>query len=399
MPISSTVGHNYQLITEYIPTVNTAAIGIWLQNGARYEQPEQTGYAHFLEHLLFKGTPRHSGKALSTQFEVMGGHINAETGRELTAFHGVVPKQFGADLLALLLDMITHTQFSETDFLLERDVVLQELSMLKDDPEEALEDFSTEQVWGQHSMGKQILGTVDSLKTTTKETFTQYMKQTLCAHKLRIVAVGNVDQQALEDLCSEIDLVTSETSTPAPPSYQSTHAELDIDAEQKHLLWLMPAVGYHDTQQATCEIANHMLAGGYDSRLYQVLREQLGLVYSIHSRNDHYSDTGLWFIQTNTDNENNDKTVQAVNKTIQQFISEGPTQQELDFTRQHLQSALILESDDIESKMDTIAQDFIYCNRTVSLEEQLQAYSEVTISDIQDIIHTAWKQASFFSTV
>ncbi len=398
MAISTTVTDNCRLMTEYIPTVNTAAIGIWLQNGARYEKSSQTGYAHFLEHLLFKGTDRYSSKELSTRFEVMGGHINAETGRELTAFHGVVPKQYGTDLLALLLDMVTHTQFSDTDFLLERDVVLQELAMLKDDPEEALEDFSTEQVWGQHSMGKQILGTVDSLKQADRSSFTQYMRHVVSAHKLCIVAVGNVDQASLESLCRDIDLVIAEPLAIPAPEYKPLQAQLDNDAEQKHLLWLMPAVGYHHPQQATYEIANHMLAGGYDSRLYQVLREQLGLVYSIHSRNDHYSDTGLWFVQTNTDMENTDKTIQAVENTIKQLIDEGPSQQELDFTRQHLQSALILESDDLDSKMDTIAQDIIYTGRIISLEEQLDGYSQVTTNDIQDVISRAWNQVSFFST-
>lgn len=398
MTISTTVTENCQLITEYIPNVNTAAIGIWLQNGARYEQPGQTGYAHFLEHLLFKGTARYSGKELSTRFEVMGGHINAETGRELTAFHGVVPKHFSTGLLALLLDMLTDTRFSDTDFLLERDVVLQELAMLKDDPEEALEDFSTEQVWRQHSMGKQILGTTDSLKNADRSSFIDYMRHVVSAHKLCIVAVGNFDQTTLEALCHDIDLPVGNPSSIPAPEYKPVKAQLDIDAEQKHLLWLMPAVGYHHPQQTTYEFANHMMAGGYDSRLYQVLREQLGLVYSIHSRNDHYSDTGLWFIQTNTEHENTDKTIQAIESTIKQLIDDGPSKQELDFTRQHLQSALILQSDDLDSKMDTIAQDIIYTGRIISLEEQLDAYSQVSATDIQAIIRDGWNQASFFST-
>ncbi len=399
MTETSLLANHCRLITDYIPSVNTAAVGIWLQNGARYESNQQTGYAHFLEHLVFKGTDKHSGKELSTRFEIMGGDVNAETGREQTSFHGLVPSQYASDLLNLLIDMLTQSKFNESEFNLERDVVLQELAMLNDDPEEALEDFCTEQVWHGHSMGRQILGTRDCLGNANLSSFQQYIQHTISADRLCIVAAGNFDQDALRALCEGIDLAAEEPKHISAPIYTRTEAQLHIKAEQKHLAWVMPATSCRHPQMAAFEIANHILAGGYDSRLYQVLREQLGLVYSIDSRNDHYSDTGLWFIRTNTEHDNSQQTIDAVQQTLAELINNGATQQELDFARQHLQSALIIEADDIDARMDKMAQDTLYHGRIISLQEQLGLYDQVTTEDIQSVIKTAWGQASFFSTL
>ncbi len=392
-------GNQCQLISEHIATVNTAAVGIWLHNGARYEAEDQTGYAHLLEHLVFKGTDKHSAHELSTRFEVMGGQINAETGRELTSFHGVVPGQYATELLALLIDMLTGTVFSANEFNLERDVVLQELAMLKDDPEEALEDFCTEQVWAGHSMGRQILGTRDSLNNASLSTFREYMHNTVTANRLCIVATGNFDQDALQQLCEDINLDVSGTAAIPAPTYTRTEARLDIRAEQQHLAWVMPAKSCRHPQHAAYEIANHIIGGGYDSRLYQTLREQLGLVYSIGSRNDHYSDTGLWFIQTNTDHDNSEQTITVVQQTLQELATNGPTQQELDFARQHLQSALVIEADDLETRLDKMADDMFYHGRIISLDEQLALYEQVTTTDIQTVTRESWEQVSFFSTL
>lgn len=398
MTLKTRVINHCTVITEHIPSAQTAAIGIWLLNGSRYETINQTGYSHFLEHLLFKATRQHSSQEIARRFEVMGGHVNAETGRELTSFHGHVPKQFACELLSLLLEMLTQNDFSKQDFELERDVVSQELAMLKDDPEEALEDFGTEKVWNHHSMGKQILGTPTSLNQATMETFKTYMRSTITTDNLCIVASGHFDVGALEKIIADTQFNQGKTSPTSTPVYTSCRAQLDIQAEQNHLLWLMPSVAYNDPMMAAYEIANHILAGGYDSRLYQTLREKLGLVYSIDSRNDHYSDTGLWLLQTNTEQSNSKQTIAAVQQTIEHLINTGPTPQELNDARQHLQSRMVLEFEDREGRMDKLAQDNFYCGRHIDLEEQLEQYEKVQQENIQSILANGWQQVSFFST-
>lgn len=390
--------HHCTIVSEHRPQSVTTAIGVWLENGVRYENEQQSGYAHFFEHLVFKGTENLSGQQLSRQFEKMGGQINAETGRELTAFYGHTPSTYSIELLSLILDMLLKTRFSREEFELERDVVLQELAMLDDDPQEALEDAATEKVWADHPMGRQILGNERSLRAANYDDFLDYIQSLLHDSRLYIVAVGQVDREALSQLIQSYDRHDGRKKVSTPPLYRASRDQLPIHAEQKHLAWVMPAVAYTDKHAPLYDIANHILAGGYDSYLYQCLREQHGLVYSIDSRNDHYADSGLWFIQTNTDPDNSARCIELVDSTMQFLANSGPSQESLENTIQHLQSRLIIESEDPECRLDYLAQNFIYRQRIPDLQEQLQKYAQFGIVDLKSLYKQAWKHASCFMT-
>jgi len=393
--------NNCTLITRHDPNAVTTSLGVWLRNGCRDESDNQTGFAHFMEHLVFKRTQLMSGKQLSTCFERMGGHINAETGREITAFHGTVPNAYSTELLEYFLQMLTRTAFDETDFNTERGVVMQELAMLPDDPEEALEDFATEQVLTSHPIGRQILGTVDTLTGSCTNTMHEYIKTVMLTTPVCIAATGNIDEQSLQQLIEKyLPVPTPDTSKEkTTPAFTSTQATLDLDCEQQHMVWVMPAIAYADAKHAAVEMANHMLAGGYDSRLYQLLREQLGLVYAIESRVDTYSDIGLWFIQTNTEKDNAAQVKQAVEQCLQIFIQQGPDETELQNTREHLKSSLIIEQDDRETETEKMARDMLYLERITQPEERLQAYDQVDAQAIQAVLMDAWKGVSYFNTV
>ncbi|NOY67253.1 MAG: insulinase family protein, partial [Gammaproteobacteria bacterium] len=273
----TTLNNGITVITHHNPDLLTASIGVWLSNGTRYESDNEHGYAHFLEHLVFKQTRSHTGHQLSSRFEVMGGHVNAETGREITAFHGLVPHHHTINLLSLLIEMLFDSDFNQDDFETERDVVLQELAMLGDDPEEALEDFGTEQVWFNDNIGRQILGSGQSLQGASSRIMHDYLLQISGNSQLCVVATGNINHEEICNICDGISKpVTPPSSDHPAPEYTQTTKHLDISTEQKHLLWIMPAVAYNDRLQPAFEIANHILVGGYDSRLYQVLREQMG---------------------------------------------------------------------------------------------------------------------------
>ena len=389
--------NGFDLVCKPVAGLHSAAIGVWLQNGCRYERDEQHGYAHFFEHLVFRGTKHHTGKQLSTLFESMGGSINAETGRELTGFYGHVPSSRGVEFLRLLLDMLFTPAFNEREFQLERDVVLQELAMLNDDPEVALEDFATEQVWPNHSIGRQILGSKKSLRQASAESLYQYANDVVTKQKLLIVAAGNIDPGELSAVCADYTYSPHVNVQSSPPQFVKTTARLSLDCEQVQLQWLMPAPAYTAKQAADYSIANHILAGGYDSRLYQALREELGLVYSVGSHIDKYQDTGLWFVQTNTEAEQADRVITAVEQAMQELIDYGPTEQELANAREHLKSHYIINADDLQISMESIAQDIFYYGKAQSLEQKLAAYDQVTLASLQQVYAQAWRQASNFS--
>lgn len=393
--IDNTV-NGLRLVCKPMAGLHSAAIGVWLHNGCRHEQAQQQGYAHFFEHLVFRRTRRHTGKALSRLFESMGGAINAQTGRELTGFYGHVPSNRSAEFLQLLLDMLLQPAFNQQDFALERDVVLQELAMLNDDPEEALEDFATEQVWPAHSMGRQILGSRQSIGEATLEALYAYARQIVHRENLLIVAVGDLDIAALQQVCRDNDCASGVPANSSTPQFVTTDGKLDLGCEQTQLQWLMPAVAYTAAQAPRYDIANQILAGGYDSRLYQTLREQMGLVYSIDSQLEYYRDTGLWFIQTNTEAQQRQQVSAAVQQVLQDLIDTGPTQQELHNACQHLQASHIIDADDLQTSMENIAQDMFYCGAVPSLEQKLAAYEQVTPASLQELYAQSWQQVATF---
>lgn len=394
----SQLDNGVRIITQASPGHSSAALGIWLVNGTRHQAEEQTGYAHLLEHLVFRKTARFSGRHLSDRFEAMGGQINAETGRELTAYHGLVPGQNLPELLDLFISMLTEPGFTDKDLQVEREVVYQELGMLHDDPEEELEDYASEQVWRGHPMGSQILGNRESLARASSAGMHDYLAGILNPQSIHIVACGNVDHDQLVQACKPLGTLglQGQALPLITPVFQPATKSLQQDHEQTHLLWVMPAHGACSKLRACQSLANHMLAGGVSSFLYQKIREELGLVYSIHSRIDVYSDCGLWMIQTSTHPENTRRCIEAIEQGIAEWIRNGPDHNELEQAREHVRSSLILENDDLEASMEMIAREYIYLGKVPELEDRLREYDALTKTDLQQVLDTAWQQRAFF---
>lgn len=388
-----------RIISRFSPACHSAALGIWLVNGARHQKPGQSGYAHLLEHLVFRRTHRYSGKQLSDLFESMGGNINAQTGRELTAYHGLVPGDAVYKLAGLFASMLLEPAFNETDIEIEREVVLQELAMLHDDPEEYLEDSGSEIVWDQHPMGWQILGDSRTLRATTAANMHDYLATVLDPAHILIVATGNVDHEKLCEACEPFAGLTASgrISDNTAPAFKASRKHFQQDLEQNHLLWAMPGPSAKHDELIPGIIANHMLAGGVSSRLYQQLREELGLVYSIQSRIDPYSDTGLWLIQTSSDSEHANRCYEQSHKIISQLCTHGPDEVELEQAREHIRASLLIEEDDLEASMEKIAREYLYLGRTPSLEEKLELLANTGQPAVQHALENAWKQHAFFS--
>ena len=395
----SRLDNGVQIITRHSPACHSAALGIWLVNGARHQQTGQSGYAHLLEHLVFRRTQRYTGKQLSELFESMGGNINAQTGRELTAYHGLVPGDAVYRLVDLFASMLLEPAFTEADIEIEREVVLQELAMLHDDPEEFLEDTGSEIVWGQHPMGWQILGDSKSLRSATAAHMHDYLASLLDPARILVVATGNVNHEKLCEACKPFSRLTASAQTHGitRPEFRKDRRHFPQDLEQNHLLWLMPGPSARNEELIPGIIANHMLAGGVSSRLYQQLREDLGLVYSIQSRIDPYSDTGLWLIQTSSDPEQAGRCREQSQQIISQLCREGPSDSELEQAREHISASLLIEEDDLEASMERIAREIMYLGRIQTLEEKLDLLAHTGRNEVQLAIETAWKQHAFFS--
>ena len=385
-----------QILSCPMPT-RSATLGFWIINGVRHQAPDQNGYAHLLEHLLFKGTAYHDARALALRFEAMGGDINAHTGRELTALHGLVPADDLYDLAALFRDMLLQPGFTTHDVAQERGVVLQEMALIRENPEEALEEAAIERVWPGHPMGQPILGDSEVIQRAGVSALRDYLHGVLQGARLCVAAAGRVDHESLLRACAPLGehpagIIPMQT----PPRFEPGEHTARRDVTQCHQTWLMPAPPIADPAYTALAFANHLLGAGTSSRLFQTLREERGLVYGVHSRLELYSDAGLWVIQTACDADRARDCRVTVADAVRGLIDRGPTPEEMENTRRHLRAGLLLEEDDPHARMERLAQEAIYLQRHPALEERLARIDAVTPPAVQSLLAAAWARTCYW---
>ncbi len=393
MICTSTLPNGVRIISKRMPSHRSVALGIWLLNGTRHETPTQTGYAHFLEHLFFKGTERLDAATLALRMEAMGGQINAHTGRELTALHGLVPKEDVAELVQLLGDMLCQPRFDDQDVALERQVILQEMAMIEDTPEEALEDRATHLAWPDHPLGQPILGHRELIESASATGLRDYMNDQLNGDRVWVVAAGDIRHEALVAACQTLaTLPTGTAPTQAAPRFAPGEHAVTLPGEQSQLLWIMPIPAADSEDHYARLVANHVLGGGSSSRLFQELRERRGLVYGIHSRLEFYSDVGTWMIQTACDPRDMDTCRQIVRASVDRLLQDGISIPELEIARRHLIAGLVIDEDHPDSIMERLAREAIYLQRHPEFAERIEGLNSVTAQTAQATLAAAWSQ-------
>lgn len=386
-------------ILSYPMATRSVAIGLWWLNGGRHQRPEQCGYAHLLEHLLFKGAAQYDAETLARRFEAMGGQINAHTGRELTALHGLVPAENAPELLDLFITLLLAPKFNEQDVALERNVVLQEMALIAGQPAERLEEHGIALTWPDHPMGWPLLGRREVLEQASARTLREYLAMQLSGDRLYVVAAGTLDHAELARRCAPLAVLASGGAPVQPPPRHVPGMHRETSGErQRHLLWIMPAPAANHSDFPALLVTNHLLAGGVSSRLFRELRERRGLVYDIRSRHEVYSDTGLWFIQTACAAQEAKGCRSAVEAALQQLIRFGPTPAELETAQCHLRAGLLIEADDPDSVMERLAHEAIYLKHHPSLLERSEQLAAVTPAQVSELLKHAIEHATYLES-
>lgn len=380
--------------------IQTAAVGIFVLNGVRHQNAQESGFAHLSEHLLFKGAGHLGTRDLSLRFEAMGGQINAYTGRELMVLHGFVPGPDVYELAHTFGRMLAEPVFSADDFEVEREVVLQEMAMIREDPEEALVEEAVQHTWGTHPIGRPILGSEQDLGAAAPETLRAYMRTTFAAGRVFVVVAGAVDPEklaaALLPLAS-LDRAASLQQTPPVPSRLDQHVVREVS--QAHLLWVMPSAPIGHVLEPVVVAANHLLGGGASSFLFQEVRERLGLVYDIQSRLEPYADTGLWFIESGCGPQNREECRAAIEETVAGILAGRPLNAELAVTRRYIQATLLLDDDDPRARMERLGRDLVYLGRPESTHARLAAFDRVTEDAVRTCLRESWDRRSLFEWI
>jgi predicted Zn-dependent peptidase len=377
------------VLTETMPHVRSVSVGIWVRNGSRCEVPEENGLAHFIEHMVFKGTERRSAEAIAREMDSIGGMLDAFTSKEQICFNAKVLDEHLPIAFDVIADLILRPRFDSDDVKKERQVVLEEIKMDLDNPEYLLHDIFTRGFWPQHPLGRPILGTPETVRKFNREALCARFRNWFAPDHLVVAAAGNVShEQAMGLVQSEFGHMKPAglpANDGAPQTQAPIHLESKRDLEQVHLCIGVPSVPLGHEDRFGVAVLNNLLGGGMSSRLFQNIREKRGLAYAVFSELTPYSDAGMLTVYAGTAKE----TVgQVIDLTIKEFraLKESPvTEEELRRSKNHLKGSLMLSLESTSSRMSNLARQELYFGRFYSLDEILAGIEAVTREELQSL--------------
>jgi predicted Zn-dependent peptidase len=391
------------VVTETMNHVRSVSIGVWVRNGSRREAIEQNGLAHFMEHMVFKGTQRRSAEAIAREMDSVGGMLDAFTSKEQICFNAKVLDQNLPIAFDVIADLVLRPRFDSEDVAKERQVVLEEIKMDLDNPEYLLHEIFTRGFWPAHPLGRPILGTPETVKQFSREALKTRFREWFAPDHLVITAAGNVTHQQVTDLVErEFGHLTSngalEDHTP-PKTDAPLHVERKKELEQVHLCVGVPSLPIAHERRFSIAVLNNMLGGGMSSRLFQNIREKRGLAYAVFSEITPYSDAGMLTVYAGTAKE----TVgQVLDLTIAEFRSmkESPVaDEELRRAKNHLKGSLMLSLESTSSRMSNLARQELYFGKFYSLDEILASIEAVTREDVQSLAKEFFRPEQISATV
>ena len=391
------------VVTETMNHVRSVSIGVWVRNGSRREATEQNGLAHFMEHMVFKGTERRSAEAIAREMDSVGGMLDAFTSKEQICFNAKVLDQNLPIAFDVIADLVLRPRFDSEDVAKERQVVLEEIKMDLDNPEYLLHEIFTRGFWPQHPLGRPILGTPDTVKQFSREALQTRFREWFAPDHLVVTAAGNVPHQDVMDLVQrEFGHLQPngalEDHTP-PRTDAPLHVERKKELEQVHLCVGVPSLPIAHERRFGIAVLNNMLGGGMSSRLFQNIREKRGLAYAVFSEITPYSDAGMLTVYAGTAKE----TVgQVLDLTIAEFRSmkEAPvTEEELRRAKNHLKGSLMLSLESTSSRMSNLARQELYFGKFYSLDEILASIESVTREDVQTLAQEFFRPEQISATV
>jgi predicted Zn-dependent peptidase len=391
------------VVTETMNHVRSVSIGVWVRNGSRREASEQNGLAHFMEHMVFKGTERRTAEAIAREMDSVGGMLDAFTSKEQICFNAKVLDQNLPIAFDVIADLVLRPRFDSDDVAKERQVVLEEIKMDLDNPEYLLHEIFTRGFWPEHPLGRPILGTPNTVKQFSREALQTRFREWFAPDHLVVTAAGNVTHQEVMELVQrEFGHLRSngalEDHTP-PRTEAPLHIERKKELEQVHLCVGVPSLPIAHERRFGIAVLNNLLGGGMSSRLFQNIREKRGLAYAVFSEITPYSDAGMLTVYAGTAKE----TVgQVLDLTIAEFRSMKDslvTEEELRRAKNHLKGSLMLSLESTSSRMSNLARQELYFGRFYSLDEILASIEAVTRQDVQTLAREFFRTEQISATV
>ena len=372
-PKVTTLDNGLRVISEEIPYLETASVGVWVDAGARCEQPEINGISHLLEHMAFKGTQIRSARDIAEEIEAVGGHLNAYTSREQTAYFAKVLKEDTPLALDILADILQNPAFDKDELEREQTVVVQEIGQAHDTPDDIIFDYFQDIAFPDQPLGRPVLGTSENVQSFTRDNLSAYMDQHYTPGRMVVSAAGNVDHDQLVELTNKTFLRSTSTvdNSNEEANYVGGHFYQSRDLEQVHLLIGFNGLAYKDQDYYALQVFSTLLGGGMSSRLFQKVREERGLAYSIYSFSTSYVDSGLFGIYAGTSAESTCELIETVcNELLDVVENIGAT--ETARARAQLKSGLLMSLESTGARSEQLARQLLLFGRPISNAEVIE---------------------------
>ncbi len=383
-----TLPNGVRILTEEIPYVYSAAAGIFILSGSRDEQPEVYGVSHFLEHLLFKGTKTRTAKQIAEELDGVGGVLNAFTTKEYTCFYAKVLAEHLDLAVDVLTDMFFNSLMDEHDIRREKKVILEEIMMYEDSPDELIHDLFASTVWNGHPLGRPVLGSQETIRKMKREDIVRYFLKNYTADKIIITVTGKINSDKVVRDLGNIFKSLPRLKEPRAEDLPTFHSKVCFkvkNTEQVQLCMGTPGLSQKDEEIYTLYILNTILGGGISSRLFQEIREEKGLVYSIFSYHATYLDSGLFTVYAGTSPGNVQKVIEMILKEISLIKKESISKEELERAKNQIKGNLMLGMENVANRMSRLAKNEFNFGRVVTIEETLSNISGVTPVMVQEL--------------
>ena len=384
-----------RIVTEEVPSVRSAAIGIWVNVGSRDEAPATAGASHFLEHLLFKGTTSRTALEISSAIESVGGEMNAFTSKEYTCFYARVIDTDLPMAIDVVSDLITSSIVTALDVESERKVVLEEIAMRDDDPSDLVHDLFSDTYYGDTNIGRPILGTVDSIKGMSRNTVFNYYKKKYRPSDLVVAVAGNIKHKRVVAMVEEalsrdnfLDLPNTPNIRPTAAFKRGPQQPVGLiyrKTEQAHMLYGMEGVARADERRFAMGILSAALGGGMSSRLFQEIREKRGLAYSVYAYSQQFAGTGTLSFYAGCNPTKAVEVVEIIREVLADVADNGMSHEEIDRAKGAVRGSLVLSQEDSGSRMSRIGKNEIVYGQVMDFDDILKAISRVSVADIREI--------------
>ena len=394
-PIEKTVLPNgLTIITEQMNHVRSASVGIWVRSGSRHEDEPLNGISHFIEHTLFKGTRNRTSREIAVESDAIGGHVDAFTSREVASYYVKVLDEHLPRAFDLLADLVTAPLFANEELDRERNVVLEEIKMVEDTPDDLVHEVFVANFWPGHPLGRSILGTADTLATFNHDRVVEYFSNVYTPRNLVIAGAGNIEHAGFVDMVTRcfgslVDRPANLTSS--IPSPATNRVIVTKDLEQAHLVMGTRCPSMTSKDRYGVHVLNVILGGGMSSRLFQTIREEHGLAYAVYSGVNAYTDAGYLSVYAATSPDQMSDVIRLSIEEFGRLKTEAVSDAEIQRAKDQLKVSIMLSLESTSSRMSNIARQEIFFGRQFTLDEILDRIDRVTIDDVQrianDIFH------------